>query len=320
MAQRRMFSKTIVESTKFLKMPLTTQALYYHLGMYADDDGVVEAFTVLRITGASEDDLKILVAKKFAVVLNDDLVTYLPDWLANNHLRPDRKHSSAYLQLLREKVPEAQVLASSKPKKDNVEINGQASARQLPADCQTLDGHVSGKCQPNVGLEVEEKSIGEVSIDKYRREVEEDSEGKSSLPSSSNSNLINQFIANYQISLNNTQRNKISEYAGRIRDDRLIIHAMQEAMSSNRSNLKMPFNYFEAIVKRYIAENISFEDIQHQARVISGNQKHQPIEEPMPEWAKRSAEERNVKAPPEEVDEVRNMLKKRKGGALNDTD
>lgn len=316
MAQRRMFSKTIVESTKFLKMPLTTQALYYHLGMYADDDGVVEAFTVLRITGASEDDLKILVAKKFAVVLNDDLVTYLPDWLANNHLRPDRKHSSAYLQLLREKVPEAQVLASSKPKKDNVEINGQASARQLPADCQTVAGHVSGKCQPNVGLEVEEKrsSRGEVSIGEYRREVAEGNDRKSSLLASSKSNLIGQFIANHQISLTDAQKNKISEYANKTGDDRLIVHAMQEAMSGNKSSLKMPFNYFEAIVKRYIAEKVSFEDIQHQGLAYSSDHKYQPIEEPLPEWADQSAKERNRKAPPEEVDEVRNMLKRRKGG------
>ncbi|KLD61706.1 hypothetical protein WP50_00105 [Lactiplantibacillus plantarum] len=63
MAQRRMFSNRITDSAKFLKMPLSSQALYFHLGLHADDDGVVEAFSVMRQTGAVEDDLRILVAK-----------------------------------------------------------------------------------------------------------------------------------------------------------------------------------------------------------------------------------------------------------------
>ena len=55
MAQRRMFSKRIIESAKFLKMPISCQALYFHLGMNADDDGIVEAFKVMRMTGSTED-------------------------------------------------------------------------------------------------------------------------------------------------------------------------------------------------------------------------------------------------------------------------
>ena len=56
-------------------MPVSTQALYFHLGLRADDDGVVEAYPVMTTIGASEDDLKILVAKQFVTVLNEDLVT-----------------------------------------------------------------------------------------------------------------------------------------------------------------------------------------------------------------------------------------------------
>jgi len=80
MAERRMFAKSVISSARFLRMPSTSRLLYYDLGMSADDDGVVEAFTVMRTTGATEDDLRVLVSKGFVVVLNEDLVTYITDW------------------------------------------------------------------------------------------------------------------------------------------------------------------------------------------------------------------------------------------------
>lgn len=100
MAERRMFSKAVVSSARFLRMPQTSRLLYYDLGMAADDDGVVEAFTVLRTTGAAEDDLRVLAAKGFITVLNEDLVSYITDWRVNNQLRKDRYHQSVYAELL----------------------------------------------------------------------------------------------------------------------------------------------------------------------------------------------------------------------------
>ena len=100
MAERRMFSKTVINSARFLRMPQTSRLLYYDLGMAADDDGIVEAFTVLRTTGAAEDDLRVLVSKGFVVVLNEDLVSYITDWKRNNLIKTDRNHESAYHELL----------------------------------------------------------------------------------------------------------------------------------------------------------------------------------------------------------------------------
>ena len=79
MAQRRMFNLKIVDSAKFLKMPISSQLLYFHLGLRADDDGIVEAYNILRLIGSSEDDLKILVSKGFIKVLNEDMVTFICD-------------------------------------------------------------------------------------------------------------------------------------------------------------------------------------------------------------------------------------------------
>lgn len=100
MAERRMFAKSIINSARFLRMPPTSRLLYYDLGMAADDDGIAEAFTVLRATGAAEDDLRVLAAKGFVSILNDDLVTLIKDWGKNNLIKSDRYHPSIYQELL----------------------------------------------------------------------------------------------------------------------------------------------------------------------------------------------------------------------------
>lgn len=100
MAERRMFAKAIIGSGKFLRMPPTARLLYYDLGMEADDDGVVEAFRVMRTTGATDDDLKILVAKGFVRLLNEELVILICDWKTNNYIQKDRYRKSLYAGLI----------------------------------------------------------------------------------------------------------------------------------------------------------------------------------------------------------------------------
>lgn len=100
MAERRMFARSVINSARFLRMPATSRLLYFDLGMEADDDGIVEAFTVMRKTGANEDDLKVLVSKGFVRVLNDDLVSLIVEWKTNNYIQRDRYHPSIYAELL----------------------------------------------------------------------------------------------------------------------------------------------------------------------------------------------------------------------------
>jgi hypothetical protein len=104
-----MFSQRIVESARFLKMPPSTQCLYFHLGIHADDDGVVEGYNVMKQTGSTEDDLKILAAKGLITVLNADLVTFINDWKENNHIRSDRKVDSIYRDLLVRMLPDIEI-------------------------------------------------------------------------------------------------------------------------------------------------------------------------------------------------------------------
>ena len=95
MAQRRMFSAQIVTSDEFLEMPLTSQALYFHLGMSADDDGFVSPRKILRMTGAGEDDLKVLMSKNFVIPFNSGVIV-ITHWKQNNYLRNDRYTPTIY--------------------------------------------------------------------------------------------------------------------------------------------------------------------------------------------------------------------------------
>lgn len=124
-----MFSKRLVTSARFLKMPLTSQLLYFHLGMQADDEGIVEAYPVMRLVGCGEDDLRVLVAKNFVQVLNEDLVAYITDWNENNTIRADRKISSIYKDLLLQIVPNDQVTTKCQPNDNQVTTNCQPNDR-----------------------------------------------------------------------------------------------------------------------------------------------------------------------------------------------
>lgn len=95
MANRRMFSKSITNSGKFLKMPPTSRLLYYDFGMNADDDGYVEWFTILKMTSSTEQDMKVLQANKFIEVFDDNVLVIL-DWKENNQIRIDRYLPSKY--------------------------------------------------------------------------------------------------------------------------------------------------------------------------------------------------------------------------------
>ena len=97
MAQKRMFAMKIVDSDAFLDMPLSTQCLYFHLNMRADDDGFVgNPKKIMRMIGASDDDFKILLAKKFLLIFENNVIV-IKHWWMNNTLRKDCYHETSYL-------------------------------------------------------------------------------------------------------------------------------------------------------------------------------------------------------------------------------
>ena len=129
-----MFAKSVVESARFLKMPVSSQNLYFHLGMNADDDGIVEGYSVINLIKANEDDLRVLYSKGFVRILNEDLVTYIADWREQNRIRPDRKKDSIYTNLLLQMEPDVELL-ERRERSDLVKKSG-----------PSMDGHMSAQC------------------------------------------------------------------------------------------------------------------------------------------------------------------------------
>ena len=90
MAQKRMFDKTITNSDDFLELPDSSQVLYFHLNMNADDDGFVNNWkSIIRMTGTKEDDLKLLITKSFVIPFESGVIV-IKHWRINNYLRNDR--------------------------------------------------------------------------------------------------------------------------------------------------------------------------------------------------------------------------------------
>ena len=146
MAERRMFAKTIIDSDAFLDMPLSSQALYFHLSMRADDEGFVNnPKKIQRMIGASDDDMKVLFAKKFIIVFDSGVIV-IKHWKIHNNIRSDRLKQTAYQE---------------ERKQLSVKTNG---AYTLTDKCPSNVRQVSVTCPSNVSIGKD--SIGKDSIDK----------------------------------------------------------------------------------------------------------------------------------------------------------
>lgn len=142
MANKRMFSMSILDSDAFLDMPLSTQALYLHLNMRADDDGFVSnPKRIQRLIGASEDDLKLLLAKRFLLVFEDGVMV-IKHWRMHNTIRADRYTPTPYQDELSRLF--------IKQNKSYSLTEGEPVAKRLPDGCQ--DVIPSGN--PGLGLDI----------------------------------------------------------------------------------------------------------------------------------------------------------------------
>lgn len=160
MAERRMFAKTIIDSDAFLDMPLSTQALYFHLSMRADDDGFINNFKkIQRMIGASEDDTKLLIMKNFLIPFESGVVV-IKHWRIHNYIRGDRKKETVYheeMSLLEVKDNGAYTLNTQVPV---IECNENLVNSTVKELCQSNDGQMTVKCQHRIGKD----SIGKDSI------------------------------------------------------------------------------------------------------------------------------------------------------------
>lgn len=129
-----MFAKNIVDSDLFLDMPITAQALYFHLGIRADDDGFIDnPKKIQRMVGASADDLKLLAAKQFIIPFESGIVV-IKHWKIHNYIRADRKKNTEYIE-------ELSMLDESQ--------NGAYCLAEI--ECPSTDGQVTTECPNRLG-------------------------------------------------------------------------------------------------------------------------------------------------------------------------
>ncbi|MDV2911054.1 DnaD domain protein [Pediococcus acidilactici] len=276
MAQRRMLSRRITDSAKFLRMPLSSQALYFHLVVCADDDGVVEAFAVMRKTGASDDDLRLLVAKNFVIMLNEDMVAYITDWNENNRIRADRKVDSIYQKLLLKVVPNAEI-KRAKPRADTGKKTGSDNGR--PADNQRTPQYRLG--EDSIG----EDSSGQVNLVEDNSVDGSSNESKEETSSPTTTNIYDLYQSNFGVAspiIIETINQDVNDYS-----EELVIEAMKRAKLSQAN-----YRYAQGILKDWASHGVkTLADVQ--GADAAYNQKQQRRQggkkviqkETLPDWA-----------------------------------
>ena len=149
MAERRMFAKTIIDSDAFLEMPTTSQLLYFHLSMRADDDGFVnKPKSLMRMVGCKDDDLKILFAKKFLIPFESGVVV-IKHWKIHNYIRKDTYTETKY-----------------KEEKSTLELDENSAYRLAePSPLQIRDEFVtSPSTQVRLGKDRDRLEVGKGSV------------------------------------------------------------------------------------------------------------------------------------------------------------
>ena len=199
MAERRMFAKTIIDSDSFLDMPLSTQALYFHLSMRADDEGFVNnPKKIARMIGASDDDMKILLTKNF-ILLFESGVIVIKHWKIHNYIRGDRQKETVY--------KEERAMLSTKD-------NGAYTINSHPAElsCEISGSHLTDICpstdsQMSAQVRLGKVSIGKDSIGEGNEESADEKVGDAPLPK--------KYGEFEKVTLTDEQYSKLAERFGR---------------------------------------------------------------------------------------------------------
>ena len=159
MAQKRMFSKDVISNDNFIEMPDSSQNLYFHLSLDADDDGFVANYkSIMRMLGKKEDDLKVLIAKRFLIPFENGVLV-IRHWKINNYIQKDRYKETIYKK-------EKALLSLDNSNVYNLDTNCIHSIDKIRLDKISIDKNCLAKPMLSECLEsIEENSIVEKSIE-----------------------------------------------------------------------------------------------------------------------------------------------------------
>ena len=226
-----------------MMMPFEAQALYTHLILSSDDDGIVEAFPIVRMIGAKEDSLGLLVVKKFILPLNEDMVYFITDFEEQNKIRSDRVQPSRYRDLLLEKTD--MVISGKRVTNSKNIIDG-----QMTDNCLTSDGQMTDNCLTHVNQVSAQYSIGKDSIGEYRigknNKVDEVDDVELSVPNKKKP--LSQILKESDIKINDRQSQMLLEYIGL---DNMTVDMIQYAFELTEDAGANNFNYLNKILKSW---------------------------------------------------------------------
>ena len=156
MAKRRMFSLDIVDSDAFLSLPLSAQALYFHLGMRADDDGFVgKPLAIMKSIGSNNGDMESLIAKRFVLYFSEEGIIIVKHWWMHNLRRKDRYTPTTYREIAEKLYLDSNNSYTTNPEKEKFletintpwQPNGNQTATQDKISKDKLSKVNTSKCK-----------------------------------------------------------------------------------------------------------------------------------------------------------------------------
>lgn len=258
MAQRRMFSRKITETDHFLEMPLSSQALYFHLNMGADDEGFIDkAKTIQRTIGASDDDMKLLIAKGFLIPFDSGVVV-VRHWRIHNYIQADRFQATIYQNEKEQLDFDKSKIASIKP----------------------LDRCIQNGYKMDTQVRLGEDRLDKDRLDKVNNLYSGEDEKKS----------LSQIIKSSNIKINDRQAQQVQEYIGL---DNMTVEMIEYAVQLTEDAGAESFNYLNKILKSWKDKGLTsldeakeetsgFRDSKNSTSRRVGNSIIQTYDDPLP--------------------------------------
>ncbi len=236
-AERRMFAKTIIDSDLFLDMPSSTQCLYFHLSMRADDDGFINnPKKIQRMVGSGDDDLKLLIAKNFIIPFESGVVV-IKHWKIHNYIQKDRYKETLYKD---EKLQ----LSTGKNKEYILGIPN--------------DNNMDTKCIHDVSNSETQVRLGKVRLGKYSLPTEEKDVSK--LVDNSKSEKLSSMSRLYQENIGMIN-GIVAEWITEI-SEKIDVELFKEALVICTDKGKLQFNFLKGIINNWLQKNVtSYEEL-----------------------------------------------------------
>lgn len=232
-----MFAKTIIDSDLFLDMPSSTQCLYFHLSMRADDDGFINnPKKIQRMVGSGDDDLKLLIAKNFIIPFESGVVV-IKHWKIHNYIQKDRYKETLYKD---EKLQ----LSTGKNKEYILGIPN--------------DNNMDTKCIHDVSNSETQVRLGKVRLGKYSLPTEEKDVSKS--VDNSKSEKLSSMSKLYQENIGMIN-GIVAEWITEI-SEKIDVELFKEALVICTDKGKLYFNFLKGIINNWLQKNItSYEEL-----------------------------------------------------------